>query len=67
MIQRKRSPGNSNLNEAAKRPFLNNPAGFALCEFLHVAGVFSGSSIASICLWSARLKPLQTQAPRASP
>ncbi|WP_142849510.1 DUF2933 domain-containing protein [Telmatospirillum sp. J64-1] len=29
----------SNQNEVRKRPFLNTPAGFALCVFLAVAGV----------------------------
>jgi len=40
MTQHDHSPGDSNQNEARKRPFLNTPAGFALCVFLAVAGVF---------------------------
>jgi heme/copper-type cytochrome/quinol oxidase subunit 4 len=40
MTQHDHSPGESNLNEGRKRSFLNTPAGFALCVFLAVAGVF---------------------------
>lgn len=40
MTQHDHSHGDSNLNEGRKRPFLYTPAGFALCVFLAVAGVF---------------------------
>ena len=39
MTHHDHSPKDSNTDDDRKRPFLNTPAGFALCVFLAIAGV----------------------------
>ncbi|MFN4282464.1 MAG: DUF2933 domain-containing protein [Alphaproteobacteria bacterium] len=40
MAHHDHSPADPKPDEGRRRPFLNTPAGFALCVFLAVAGVF---------------------------
>lgn len=40
MAHHKHDSIDPNLDEGVRRPFLSTPAGFALCVFLAVAGVF---------------------------
>jgi hypothetical protein len=40
MTHHPHNPGEPTADEGRKRSFLNTPAGFALCVFLAIAGVF---------------------------
>lgn len=40
MTHHEQAPVDPKLDEGRQRPFLNTPAGFALCVFLAIAGIF---------------------------